>query len=388
MAAVDSMILAPSTRSSRALALAAGALVLAATGAASAAPADIAVSAAPTVKTLDDGDDAAPTLLYLNRRGGTFTPGDDDPVANTSSVIERPARLPAWNVDNRKWTRVLDCTRDLLDRWHVEVTDVDPGDVPHVEVVIGGRPGDAGVADGIAGIAPFSGACRAIPSAVAFTFVDLVDSDLRVVCEVTVHEFAHTVGLDHLLLCQDPMSYLHGCGDKSFQDVAAPCGEKDARECLCGGDTQNSVELLDARLGLRGEGNPAPVVTIAEPAERAVVAPGFTVSASAFDNAGVDEVELWIDGALVATTDSEPFAFTTSRALAEGAHTIELRAIDAGGAVGSESRTVTVARPAPALSPSPVDEAPPAGGCAAGGGGGPGLAIAIAGLVAARRRRG
>jgi uncharacterized protein (TIGR03382 family) len=373
----------------RLAALPLGVALLGTAGAASAAPSDIAVSAASTAAASGDHESgAAPTLLYLNRRGGAFGPGADDPVANTSSVIDRPVVIPAWTVADRSWNRVVDCTRDMLDRWHVEVTDVDPGDAPHVEVVIGGLPADAGVRAGLAGIAPFSGACRALPSAVAFTFVEVVDSSLQVVCEVTVHEFAHTVGLDHQLLCQDPMSYLRGCGAKSFQDVAAPCGEGEARECLCGGDTQNSVELLDERLGLRGEGNPAPVVAIDEPAERAVVAPGFTVAASAFDNAGVDEVELWIDGALAATADSEPFVFTTPRALVDGDHTLELRAIDAGGAVGSEVRTVVVSRPSPVASPAtPADDDAPAGGCAASGGASPAMVLAIAGLVAALRRR-
>jgi uncharacterized protein (TIGR03382 family) len=385
MASDDSM---SSSAHPRLAGLSALALLVTAAGAASAAPRDIAVSAAPSVAS-PSGDDtgAAPTLLYLNRRGGTFAPGADDPVANTSSVIDRPVAMPPWQVADRSWNRVVDCTRDMLDRWHVEVTDVDPGDVPHVEVVIGGLPADAGAADGIAGIAPFSGACRALPSAVAFTFVEVVDSSLQVVCEVTVHEFAHTVGLDHQLLCQDPMSYLRGCGAKSFQDVAAPCGEGEARECLCGGDRQNSVELLDARLGLRGEGNPAPEVAIDAPLERAVVAPGFAVSASAFDNAGVDEVELWIDGALAATADSEPFVFTTPRGLADGDHTLELRAIDAGGAVGSELRTVVVSRPAPVEAPAAPDDDAPAGGCAAGGGASPATALAVAGLIAALRRR-
>jgi uncharacterized protein (TIGR03382 family) len=131
------------------------------------------------------------------------------------------------------------------------VTDVDPGDVPHVEAVIGGSPDDIGGPPEWGGVAPY--ACQVIPDAVIYVFAELWNDSAPDVCHAAAQEIAHTLGLDHEVLCSDPMTYLDSCGDKAFQDVDAPCGERDARDCACGGATQNSVEVLTRVLGHRGD---------------------------------------------------------------------------------------------------------------------------------------
>ena len=65
-----------------------------------------------------------------------------------------------------------------------------------------------------------------------------------IICETAGQETAHAFGLDHEFLCQDPMTYLVGCGAKSFQDEYVPCGEFQPRECNCGTPTQNSVQSM------------------------------------------------------------------------------------------------------------------------------------------------
>src|SRR5215207_8096292 len=124
-----------------------------------------------------DGAAVAPTLIYLNRNGGTYRPGRDSAGANTSSILDRAATIPRWDVSDAGWNKVVDRVDGMMARWHVEVTDQDPGDVPHYEVVLGGEPEDAGQNDGYAGVAPFSSACRALPSAVVYTFVERIDSN-------------------------------------------------------------------------------------------------------------------------------------------------------------------------------------------------------------------
>jgi hypothetical protein len=71
-------------------------------------------------------------------------------------------------------------------------------------------------------------------------------------CEVVAHELGHAFGLEHEYLCKDPMTYLEGCGHKTFQDVAAPCGEDEPRACS-GGGKQNSVQHLTQVLGLASD---------------------------------------------------------------------------------------------------------------------------------------
>jgi MYXO-CTERM domain-containing protein len=101
---------------------------------------------------------------------------------------------------------------------------------------------------GVGGVSPFS--CGTINNSIVFTFAVVYGTAYRDICETSAQEIAHSFGLDHEHLCSDPMTYLTGCGNKSFQNVAAPCGEYSNRACMCGGNTQNSVALLDQRLGL------------------------------------------------------------------------------------------------------------------------------------------
>ena len=54
------------------------------------------------------------------------------------------------------------------------------------------------------------------------------------------------------------MTYLSGCGQKTFQAAAIRCGEYSARTCACGNPTQNSVAMITARGAATGEEGPRP----------------------------------------------------------------------------------------------------------------------------------
>ena len=367
-------------------------LILVATAipsAASATPRSAYIVTPTGDEAVHDAAAAGPLVIYLNRDGGTYRPGPSDASVNTTTLVDQVATVPPWTVSADGWQEVVGCVEQLLSRWHVEVTDQDPGAAPHLEVVVAGRPEDLGMPGHYGGVAPMRSDCRVIPEPIVFTFAELFGTATTAVCEVSAQEIAHTLGLDHELLCSDPMSYLR-CGAKSFQDVEAPCGEDVARECLCGGPTQSSVAMLDERLGAAGEGNPAPSVAIVAPLDGAEVGPGFTVTAEASDNVAVDRVELVIDGEVVAAAEGAPFTFATGASLAAGAHTIEVRAIDFGGASNAAAIAVEVVRggePGPeADDPDEVD-APLPLGCSAGGGSG-GLALGLLALGLRRRRRG
>ena len=330
-----------------------------------------------------------PLVIFLNRDGGTYRPGTSNAADNTTTLVDQPSTVAPWSVSDAGWQQVVGCVEQLLSRWHVEVTDQDPGAAPHLEVVVAGRPGDIGMPGNYGGVAPISSDCRVIPEPIVFTFAELFGTSYASVCEVTAQEIAHTFGLDHELLCSDPMSYL-ACGPKSFQDVEAPCGEDSERECFCGGATQNSVAMLDERIGAAGAGNPAPSLAIVSPADGAAVAPGFTITAEAGDNVAVDRVELRIDGRGVGFAEGAPYTFPTPADLAGGAHTIEVRAVDFGGASSTRAITVQVTRPGepPGSDDEPDDPDAPAPplGCSAGGGTG-GLLTGLAALALRRRRR-
>jgi predicted amidohydrolase len=85
-----------------------------------------------------------------------------------------------------------------------------------------------------------------------------------------------------------------------------------------------------------------PTTAIASPASGATVSGSVAVTANASDNVAVAHVELWIDGVLSATDTSSPYVFSwNTTAVANGTHTLQARAYDAAGNVGSSS-TVTV----------------------------------------------
>jgi hypothetical protein len=143
----------------------------------------------------------------------------------------------------------VSCVAALYQPFGVVVTDVDPGSAPHFEAIVAGAPGEIG-ASGIGGVSPF--ACGVIDNAITYSFANIYGS-VQDICDTVAQESAHAFGLEHEYLCEDPMTYLTGCGAKVFQDVDAPCGELAPRDCECGGPTQNSFQVLTDVFDGQGE---------------------------------------------------------------------------------------------------------------------------------------
>ena len=192
-------------------------------------------------------------VIYLNHRGVTLTPGEDDSTTNHSSIIGGTSVVPAWNTSPATWNATVACMQDMFSRFDVTVTDQDPGATPHIEAVFGGSPQDIGMGQGVGGVSPFTEDCGIIENSIVFTFTDVFPDDAQTVCEVMSQEVAHSYGLDHEMLASDPMTYLQYNGNRSFKDQTVSCGEYQNRPCGIGGSTcranQNSVQLLYARVG-------------------------------------------------------------------------------------------------------------------------------------------
>jgi hypothetical protein len=302
------------------------------------------VEAASKIADTVEAAAGAPVVFYMNFDGGTYRPGSEDARTNTSSIAHKTGTIAAWSAPQASQDAVLACMENMMSRWNVQVVTEDPGDVAHFELVIGGRPTDLGFDGNYGGVAPFRSDCSVIPNAVTYTFAEVIGNNPQAVCQVAAQEVAHSLGLDHEYLCSDPMSYLTGCGAKTFQDVDARCGEYGERDCYCGAETQNSVQMFDERLGPNGVGNSAPELTITSPANGATLAPGFAINAEVADNFGVEKVELRVDGQLAGVAEGTPVTFQTGATMATGGHTIELRAYDAAGATTTATIEVTVAR--------------------------------------------
>jgi hypothetical protein len=331
-------------------------------------------------------------IIYLNHTGITLTPGDDDSRTNRSSIVPGQVSVPAWNTSAATWAATVTCMKDMFSRFDVTVTDVNPGSTPHMEAVFGGSPQNIGMGSGVGGVSPFTDDCAVIENSIVFTFTNVFPNDAQVVCEVMAQEVAHSYGLDHEMLASDPMTYLNYNGDRTFKDQTVACGEYQNRPCGIGGSTcranQNSVQLLSQRLGVADR--IAPELQIIEPADNAVVPPGFAVTALATDNVAVTMASLAIDGEPAGgQPGSGPFTFATDAALAEGVHTLTVEATD-GKNPRTQTITITVATPVPPGDPNEDDatggsDGGLAGGCATGHG--PGLGLGLAAMALLRRRR-
>jgi len=77
------------------------------------------------------------------------------------------------------------------------VTDEDPGNVDHVEIVLAGDSGSAlGFSNGVLGVSPIT--CRGvIERSIAFVFASRMGSDAQRICGTVAHEAGHSFSLEH-----------------------------------------------------------------------------------------------------------------------------------------------------------------------------------------------
>lgn len=194
--------------------------------------------------------------IYLERHVIELKPGEDDASAGFSSVlasagVKTPMKTKGWGGGDARWKSLVGCVTKMFSPFDVVITDQRPADANFLMVVVGGTPLDVGIKDAhhVSGLAPFNGSV--IPRAVVFGFSATSNNDVRQTCETIAMEVAHAYGLDHEYLCKDVMTYLAGCGTKTFVDADAPCGEGKKRACEGGEKTQNSYRRLVDVLGAR-----------------------------------------------------------------------------------------------------------------------------------------
>ncbi len=257
--------------------------------------------AALVLKNAVHASDGPPLTIFLNRHGGTYRGGANDSANNRSSLVRGSARLPAFARGDESWRALVECVTENYARFNVHITDLEPAGGRYIEAVIGGHPSNIGRGGGIGGIAPINtNSCRPIETAVGYVFSANLSSAR--LCKVTTHEIGHMLSLEHEYLCEDPMTYLSGCGRKTFQDEEVMCGTNSRRRCSCRGGRQNTVATLFDLVGRKNRKPPPdpvgdrapPTVELEQPADRDSFAEHAIVDvvATAHDDVLLGRVEL------------------------------------------------------------------------------------------------
>ena len=308
--------------------------------------------------------------IFMNRCAGgcIVTSGNTDSTTNRSSI--GGGQLSAFSQGDATWNNVMQCMREVFGPFNVVITDVDPGTAPHFEIMVAGQPQQIGLGGGVGGISPFT--CNSyIPNSLVFVF-DVWGGNVEEICSTAAQELAHSFALDHVIDPSDPLTYFGFNGRRRFKDAQVQCGSdcvggqspfgaacsgpnQQSHVCACGGNTQNSVQTIKA---LFGNGLPTPpTVKINNPKVGQQVMPGFPVQADVTDDQGVAKVELRVDGTLVLSLATGPYAFNAPATLGDGTHTAEITGIDVFGAVTKKSVQVIIGKPCgkPADCPKDTD---------------------------------
>jgi len=324
-------------------------------------------------------------VLFLNNcqpSGCTVHAGGSASSLTDTWPISSTRTLSQYKGTTTQWNATVSCMKDVFGRFGLNITTTDPGTAPHFEIMIAGSPQDLNMSSGVGGISPFNGGV--ISNSLVFDFSDVWGNDVEDTCSTAAQEIAHSFGLDHVTDPSDPLTYYGFNGRRQFVDAQVQCGS----DCgaisgvptgqgpfgqTCTGpnigtsgpqnhtctftssQTQNSVATIRS---LFGTGTPTPpTVKILSPKTGDIVVPGFPVSTDVVDDQGVSKVELRVDGTLVLTLTSAPYAFNAPATLGDGTHTVEATGYDLFGSTAKASVQVIIGKPCgkPADCPKETD---------------------------------
>jgi MYXO-CTERM domain-containing protein len=336
--------------------------------------------------------------LYLNRCGSgcLISTGASSSITNEWG-IPADATLTSFPFGDDAWNQVVACVRDVFSPWMVNVVTTAPAG-NHFEIMIAGSPRDLWPNDSsrwnYGGVAPGDGSCTGyLNNALVFAFAKAYGTTASTCNEFCVNELCATAAqeighvwnrMDHVRLAEDPMTYFSYSGRRYFQNNAAQCGSdcvngvgpapmyetcfgtgNQSHSCYCGGQTQNSYQILTGLFGL-GPGTP-PTSKIIAPKYNESVQQEFAVETEITDDSNIiRRVEFKIDGAIVTTLTQGPFLFQAPPGLAEGAHHIDVIAYDGHNTPGSAAVDVIIGPPCDGEEDCNADHVCVGGRCVAG----------------------
>lgn len=193
---------------------------------------------------------APPKVVFLNRGGGVYTPGIDNSPTNKTSLVNGSTTVTPWAIANAAWQTLLACVNQKFAPFNVTITDVDPGDTEHIEVVF--AQASVSALSGASSVAPFT--CNVVPNAIAFVSQAYAEANPIEGCAAVAASVGYSLGVEAVAVCPDAMSFAQtSCPSAGFTNVALSCGSNTPANCQCvsGATTQNSYARLLAITGPR-----------------------------------------------------------------------------------------------------------------------------------------
>lgn len=349
-----------------------------------------------------DAPSGGPSLVYLNFDGATLKKvnGYTTDAAQNVTVIGSGTLPPYGSPQERAEVEKL--VRALYAAYNVDFVTTRPQSGDYTMAVIGGHPSHLGLTGTMAGLGNLDCGDQ-LHRDVAVIFPEAMyqgtfDWMMRSLAEAVVHELGHNFGLPHSDDSCDVMGY-GACngGTKQFLDKQMGLRPQDPVEWTCGQSSTNSHQLLLSNVGPRPQADATPPqVIFISPADQAQVPAVLTITVSATDDKGIQQLDLLVDGTSLGSVGDASHDFSAT--LAPGQHTLTATARDGAGNQGSATISVTVPESNPIkpdMPPGPPPDSDPLdpvldGGCrlAGAGSGDPGWVLLMLALVWWLRRRG
>jgi len=316
--------------------------------------------------TTGDGPNGA-HIIFLNFDGANVSPDQsfrDNSALNQSQIARSNATLPAFDASPyapafTKATAqqaIANYFTQFYSAFNVQVVTTRPTGVRYTMCIVGGDPGQLGIGQGAAGIAPLDCDNQNEPD-VTYAFSSVLDpsntgsaqQSLKAIAVTAAQETAHSFGLGHTTNQNDimyPQLTFTATGfAKGPQQL-----QNDGSGACSSGSTQDSFNML---LGVLGPSSgmpmtgPTPTVAFVTPTDGSTVPLKFTITVAASESGGtIAHVDLDSQGQSLGSLTTAPYTKTVT-APQDGQYSLTATAYDSNGNFASTTVTFTAMQGAP-----------------------------------------